>query len=93
MSGRLVVEARKIHKLAVSTADEIAIFPIVLTRASSLCSVSIREVFAQTPTPSVQNAARLAPTPLSRIFDNRILEKRIAVTSGVVVVTRKTSLP
>ena len=50
-------------------------------------------VFAQTPTPSVQNAAWLAPTQLSRIFDKRILEKIIAVTSGVVVVTRKTSLP
>ena len=49
--------------------------------------------FARTPTPAVQNAAWLAPTPLSRIFDKRILEKIIAVTSGVVVVTRKTSLP
>ena len=44
-------------------------------------------VFARTPTPSVQNAAWLAPTQLSRIFDKRILEKIIAVTSGVVVVT------
>ena len=47
-------------------------------------------VFARTPTPSVQNAAWLAPTQLSRIFDKRILEKIIVVTSGVVVVTRNT---
>ena len=50
-------------------------------------------VFARTPTPSVQNAAWLAPTQLSRIFDKRILEKIIAVTSGVIIVTRKNSLP
>jgi|GEM_PF-2267094 hypothetical protein len=77
-SGRVTVgRGKRCGSFADRVADPVLWFALVET------------VFAQTPTPSVQNAAWLAPTQLSRIFDKRILEKIITVTSGVVVVTTK----
>jgi hypothetical protein len=38
----------------------------------------------------VQNAAWLAPTPLPEILGEKLLEKKIAVSLGVVVATKNT---
>jgi len=38
-------------------------------------------VFARTPTPSVQNAAWLAPTPLPEILGEKLLEKKSPLVS------------